>query len=725
MHELPPESRNTFHNISANFSHSGDNMPKKKTHRTEESLDPAIWAIRAQSRIPNKSTYGCLLCRSKAMVLTSVDKHERLPDHIRRLEERQLALQNVDAPVEPGVHEATGSSIAAPDDWTAAEWQGIHVPERVDPDLADHMAALLALESDGSAPPSDDASEVTESVLYPDSEPDNNWDGMDGVELGEFDEHGMPTLAMVDRMDRRPTGGRPEQDSTWWPYRSQLYLLASLIIGYAQTIMSRSLYDHIRWTYKTCRLVLPDWSTVRRSKSKLRKMIGLEVQEAKSILQTPLFHLSLKNVLAQELANPLVRPKIEFYPEQSHGKNVYKLSQSRKWLEELGESDRAPMVRSGGTDYYLFEPVQLPSNEIVVPLFFYSEGGELVAKCVKPELFDTGNDTNPLTITIRKHLSFNSSEVADVPVSTFHKAYDQITYRDGLLLSTMCNHQMLERQWTIAAKKEHASASDAQFLKDINNQDDVYRDLLFNPFFELSVQRTMGYNALLLTEQGHQEPQVGSRKVQPNTRVAPPADLSEFLRGYELNQVGEIDLNQKDKIVAGTFVLFRLPGPVAAIGIARVEHLWEARSGTSVQMYLSLSLFAKGQVDDFYGMRTIRRTGRRKFVGIECIAACINVQHNCHRGNCAISWTRGVQVERRDTNIRVAEMAHVDDDDYIVNGASLSSVDAQRAFSDNPCKEITNQQQLTALHKGIAKWHALETPAGPSGEFSALDPALL
>ncbi|KAI7934480.1 hypothetical protein MJO28_016995 [Puccinia striiformis f. sp. tritici] len=231
-----------------------------------------------------------------------------------------------------------------------------------------------------------------------------------------------------------------------------------------------------------------------------------------------------------------------------------------------------------------------------------------------------------------------------------------------------------------------------------------------------SVQRTMGYNALLLTEQGHQEPQVGSRKVQPNTRVAPPADLSEFLRGYELNQVGEIDLNQKDKIVAGTFVLFRLPGPVAAIGIARVEHLWEARSGTSVQMYLSLSLFAKGQVDDFYGMRTIRRTGRRKFVGIE---------HNCHRGNCAISWTRGVQVERRDTNIRVAEMAHVDDDDYIVNGASLSSVDAQRAFSDNPCKEITNQQQLTALHKGIAKWHALETPAGPSGEFSALDPALL
>ncbi|POV97845.1 hypothetical protein PSTT_14804 [Puccinia striiformis] len=243
-------------------------------------------------------------------------------------------------------------------------------------------------------------------------------------------------------------------------------------------------------------------------------------------------------------------------------------------------------------------------------------------------------------------------------------------------------------------------------------------------------------------------PQVGSRKVLPDARVTPPADLAEFLRGYELNQIGDINLNSKDKIVAGTFILYRFPGPVAAIGIARVDYLWEARSGTSVRMYLLLSLFAKGQVDNFYGMRAIRRTGRRKFVGIEvripsfarylvaevlaidnfglcqCIAACINVQHNCHRRNCAVSWTRGVQVERRDTNIRVAEMAHVDDNDYIVNGASLSSVDVQRAFSDNPCKEITNHQQLTALHEGIAKWHALDTPAGPSGEFSALDPAL-
>ncbi|KAI9621701.1 hypothetical protein KEM48_007630 [Puccinia striiformis f. sp. tritici PST-130] len=180
----------------------------------------------------------------------------------------------------------------------------------------------------------------------------------------------------------------------------------------------------------------------------------------------------------------------------------------------------------------------------------------------------------------------------------------------------------------------------------------------------------------------------------------------------------------------------------------RVDYLWEARSGTSVRMYLLLSLFAKGQVDNFYGMRAIRRTGRRKFVGIEVripsfarylvaeVLAIDNLDFASVLPLASTSSTtatgeivlfHGREVYKSSAEIQIfgwAEMAHVDDNDYIVNGASLSSVDVQRAFSDNPCKEITNHQQLTALHEGIAKWHALDTPAGPSGEFSALDPAL-
>ncbi|KAI7956715.1 hypothetical protein MJO28_003810 [Puccinia striiformis f. sp. tritici] len=70
-----------------------------------------------------------------------------------------------------------------------------------------------------------------------------------------------------------------------------------------------------------------------------------------------------------------------------------------------------------------------------------------------------------------------------------------------------------------------------------------------------SVQKNMGYNAQILMERVHHEPQVRSCKVQPDTEVEPPVDSVEFLRGYKLDQIGDINLNQKDKIMAGTFIL--------------------------------------------------------------------------------------------------------------------------------------------------------------------------
>ncbi|KAI7956716.1 hypothetical protein MJO28_003811 [Puccinia striiformis f. sp. tritici] len=91
----------------------------------------------------------------------------------------------------------------------------------------------------------------------------------------------------------------------------------------------------------------------------------------------------------------------------------------------------------------------ITSEEIVVPLFFHLEAGQLVAKCVKPELFVTGKDNNSLAINIWRGLSFNLSELADIPVCNFHKAYDKITYHNGQLVSTMCNLRMLTKDMMI------------------------------------------------------------------------------------------------------------------------------------------------------------------------------------------------------------------------------------------------------------------------------------
>jgi hypothetical protein len=35
----------------------------------------------------------------------------------------------------------------------------------------------------------------------------------------------------------------------------------------------------------------------------------------------------------QDLMNPLVAPRLDFFLEETHGKNIYKSSQSSKWLK--------------------------------------------------------------------------------------------------------------------------------------------------------------------------------------------------------------------------------------------------------------------------------------------------------------------------------------------------------------------------------------------------------
>jgi hypothetical protein len=95
------------------------------------------------------------------------------------------------------------------------------------------------------------------------------------------------------------------------------------------------------------------------------------------------------------------------------------------------------------------------------------------------------------------------------------------------------------------------------------------------------------------------------------------------------------------------------------------------------------------------------------------VIAVSNVQHNCHAGKCSIAWIRTLHVERNDNGTKGAEIKHNNDVHYVVNDATFSMFGAHRSFSDIPCFPGGRQRQLTALHKGIAKWHGKETPAGP------------
>ncbi|KAA1127903.1 hypothetical protein PGTUg99_008160 [Puccinia graminis f. sp. tritici] len=227
----------------------------------------------------------------------------------------------------------------------------------------------------------------------------------------------------------------------WWPFRAKEYLISSLVIGHTRTIISQVMYQHVRLMFSLCGTCLPDWTTVRRGKTKLRKLLNFNVIGCRSVLNRPVHYLSLKNTLALEIANPMVEPHLKYYPELAEGRTVSRLSQSRKWLKDLGPNTRAQMVRHQGSDYYLHELVKLKSSLIVVPAYFCEIDGVMHALCQTPDI-QICSHTGQLKFLITKNPPFDSPQLTCIAVEDFATDYPSMTVEGGGLMSDLCGNQM-------------------------------------------------------------------------------------------------------------------------------------------------------------------------------------------------------------------------------------------------------------------------------------------
>ncbi|WAR55031.1 hypothetical protein PtB15_4B650 [Puccinia triticina] len=290
------------------------------------------------------------------MLKASVLKHMKYPSHIQRVAEyhvaREQARTQADIPEQRNsppelVHmerEEHGFLDPIPSPWHP--FDGL-------PDEQSHF------DKDGA-----NRGCADESSIYSESSTSDSSSGIsDASQISEYDSNNeaddeewelprpgpQPSPGVNPAEPAEPdTSGRRNQcdgEKDWWPYRSKEYLVASLLIGYTHSIMSRSLYNYVKAMFKLFDIKLPDWNTVRREKKALRGLLGMDVHASKSILNIPTYGLSLPKVLAQEVANPIVSPLIDYFPEEAHGRGIYKLSQSKKWLEELDPISRAPMCR--------------------------------------------------------------------------------------------------------------------------------------------------------------------------------------------------------------------------------------------------------------------------------------------------------------------------------------------------------------------------------------------
>ena len=88
----------------------------------------------------------------------------------------------------------------------------------------------------------------------------------------------------------------------------------------------------------------------------------------------------------QEVANPLVRDQLHFYPEDS-GPRLCEARQANRWLHEVSPNFAAPMVRTAdGQDFFVEEPAlaltQTPSgtaHQVVLPVRFFERADKMFA----------------------------------------------------------------------------------------------------------------------------------------------------------------------------------------------------------------------------------------------------------------------------------------------------------------------------------------------------------
>ncbi|KAI8458215.1 hypothetical protein BY996DRAFT_6411083 [Phakopsora pachyrhizi] len=168
-----------------------------------------------------------------------------------------------------------------------------------------------------------------------------------------------------------------------------------------------------RLVLRLCNVDLPSWRTVQSAKAILQKYTYCRVQKS-------------------ELGNPLVPKFVEFYPELSNGKNIYKLAQSEKWLHLYPRNLRPQMISFGGKQYYIYEPVQLIDGNVVVPVFFYTKGGKMYAKTCKLNVsIDSSEYVN---ISICWNKDFFSPDTTEIFEEDFWRPYNEILFSDRILV---------------------------------------------------------------------------------------------------------------------------------------------------------------------------------------------------------------------------------------------------------------------------------------------------
>ncbi|KAL0565044.1 hypothetical protein V5O48_016988 [Marasmius crinis-equi] len=202
-------------------------------------------------------------------------------------------------------------------------------------------------------------------------------------------------------------------DGKYWPYDSQasdLIAIQMCILDILDNIprvpVSTSLMKLIIWALRELGVPnVPSFYSLRKTQEQLRQSQGVSNIECKSVQGTVFYINDIRKIIAQDWLNPLVRPYINVYPVVPDNGCISEVWHAAKWHKTLDIDLLSPMYDAGTKHYYIHELARQDSGDLVIPIRWVIQKGEICADAYTVSINEQGKadvqHAHPIRITAK------------------------------------------------------------------------------------------------------------------------------------------------------------------------------------------------------------------------------------------------------------------------------------------------------------------------------------
>ncbi|KAJ7239146.1 hypothetical protein C8J57DRAFT_1086540 [Mycena rebaudengoi] len=154
--------------------------------------------------------------------------------------------------------------------------------------------------------------------------------------------------------------------------------------GFPRSCFSEKELDATRWYAKKNGVTnQPTIKQVKNHREDIINVAGLNTRLVEGKLGNCFAINDWYKIISHEFANPLIRPHLHLYPEDT-GEHLEEARQAAKWKDEVDANIAGPMARDvDGKDYYVEEPCLAHLNNggvgPVLPIRWFMRGETLIA----------------------------------------------------------------------------------------------------------------------------------------------------------------------------------------------------------------------------------------------------------------------------------------------------------------------------------------------------------